>query len=96
MRPEQNRAARLAPQPPPAPAELEAAFLGDARDDATVPSWDETDELLRVHRRIEMIRARSLDLTWDEAAVMSLDSLPTEPDAASGLEAASTTRRDNQ
>ena len=96
MRPEPNRAARLAPQPPPAPAKLEAAFLGDARDEAPVPSWDETDELLRVHRRMEMIRARSLDLIWDEAAVMSLDSLPTEPNAASGLEAASTIRRDNQ
>ncbi len=77
-------------------AEREDAFLDDARDEASVPSWDETDELLRVHRRIEMIRARSLDLTWDEAAVISLDSLPTEPNAAAGLEAASTRRRDNQ
>ncbi len=77
-------------------AKREDAFLDDARDEITVPSWDETDELLRVHRRIEMIRARSLDLTWDEAAVISLDSLPTEPSAAVGLEAASTRRRDNQ
>ncbi len=77
-------------------AKREDAFLDDARDEITVPSWDETDELLRVHRRIEMIRARSLDLTWDEAAVISLDSLPTEPNAAAGLEAASTRRRDNQ
>lgn len=96
MRLELNRGARRADEPPPAPVEREAAFLDDARDVASVPSWDDADELLRVHRRMEMIRARSLDLTWDEAAVMSLDSLPTEPNAASGLEAASTIRRDNQ
>ncbi len=96
LRPGESRALRPNAPALPALAEREAAFLDDARDEATVPSWDEADELLRVHRRIEMIRARSLDLTWDEAAVMSLDSLPTEPNAASGLEAASTRRRDNQ
>ncbi len=84
----------------PALAEREDAYLddilvGEVKEEA-VPSWDDAGELLRVHRRIEMIRARSLDLTWDEAAVISLDSLPTEPNAASGLEAASTRRRDNQ
>ncbi len=98
LRLEENRAAR---PDTPAPAEFEVGFLDDDLAEEAkkaVPSWDEADELLRVHRRIEMIRARSLDLTWDEAAVMSLDSLPTEPDVASGLEAASTrqTRRDNQ
>ena len=95
---------RAGPPAAPAPAEFEGGLLdadvaGEAKEEEAVPSWDEADELLRVHRGIEMIRARSLDLTWDESAVMSLDSLPTEPDAAFGLEAASTrrrARRDNQ
>lgn len=98
LRREDNRIAQPAT---PAPAELEGAFLddavaGEAKEEAVL-AWDEDEELLRVHRQIEMIRARSLDLTWDESAVMSLDSLPTEPDAAAGLEAAGTrARRDNQ
>ncbi len=100
LRFEEIRAARPDAPAAPAPAELEAVFLrGDLADEAdeAIPSWNEADDLLRVHRRIEMIRARSLDLTWDEAAVMSLDSLPTTPDAASGLERASERRtRDNQ
>lgn len=81
----------------PAPPEREAVLLDDDVAEEALPSWDEADELLRVHRRIEMIRARSLDLAWDESAVMSLDSLPTQPNAADGLEAVSTRRSgDNQ
>ncbi len=100
LRLEQSRAVQPNALALPARAEREDAFLddilvGEVKEEA-VPSWDDADDLLRVHRRIEMIRARSLDLTWDEAAVISLDSLPTEPNAASGLEAASTRRRDNQ
>ena len=96
LRLEERRAAR-----PDAPAAHETGFLDDnvaGEANEALPSWDEADELLRVHRRIEMLRARSPDLAWDESAVISLDSMPTEPDAAAGLEAASTrrARRDNQ
>ena len=59
------------------------------RDDETTPTWDEADDLMRVHRRLEMLRARSRELIWDESAVMSLDSLPAQPsEALPGLEAA--------
>ncbi len=50
-----------------------------AKEADVAPAWDEADDLLRVHRRIDMLRARSRELIWDESAVMSLDSLPQEP-----------------
>ena len=60
-----------------------------ARDAEAAPAWDEADDLMRVHRRLEMLRARSRELIWDESAVMSLDSLPAQPaEALPGLEAA--------
>ena len=60
-----------------------------ARDDEVAPTWDEADDLVRVHRRLEMLRARSRELIWDESAVMSLDSLPAQPsEVLPGLEAA--------
>ena len=56
-------------------------------------TWDETEQLLGVHRRLSMVRARSSVLLWDESAVMSLDSLPTTPSQGlGGLEAASRRR----
>ena len=66
-------------------ARLEKSAAGDE----AAPTWDEADDLMRVHRRLDMVRARSRELIWDESAVMSLDSLPEQPGRAlPGLEAA--------
>lgn len=46
------------------------------------PAWDEANDLVDVHSRMNLIRARSHAQLWDESAVMSLDSIPMD---ASGL-----------
>ncbi len=67
------------------------------RDEEAAPVWDEAGELIRVHRRLDMVRARSRALIWDESAVMSLDSLPAQPaEALPGLNAASKKQRPGQ
>lgn len=52
-------------------------------DPEALPEWEEGDALVELHRRIELLQARSADDQWDEPAVMSLDVLPTHPDASS-------------
>jgi len=87
------------PQPVPPALGFQLADQDGARAEEAeaAPTWDESDELLRVHRHIEMLRARSLDSLWDESAVISLDSLQMQhPGAASGLDAASTRRPGGQ
>ncbi len=75
----------LASEPDARKNRLGAASVADS-----LPAWDEADALLRVHRRIELLEARSAELNWDDAPVMSLDVLPAEPEAAPrGLKPAS-------
>ncbi len=75
----------LASEPDARKNRLGAAGVADS-----LPAWDEADALLRVHRRIELLEARSAELNWDDAPVMSLDVLPAEPEAAPrGLKPAS-------
>lgn len=40
------------------------------------PAWDESEAVQRLHRRIELLEARSPETAWDDPAVMSLDVLP--------------------
>ena len=42
------------------------------------PAWDEAEDLVDVHRRLAIVKARSSEILWDESAVMSLDSLPDD------------------
>lgn len=57
------------------------------------PAWDEANDLVDVHSRLNLIRARSHAQLWDESAVISLDSIPMDaPDLLPGLGAASTRR----
>ncbi|MDX1547085.1 MAG: hypothetical protein R3247_08865, partial [Rhodothermales bacterium] len=60
-------------------AQMDAAKVAGAED---LPAWDEADEVLRLHNRIELLEARARQFDWDEAAVMSLDRLPAENAAA--------------
>ena len=60
-------------------AETGAAKVAGADE---LPAWDEGDEVLRLHNRIELLEARARQFDWDEAAVMSLDRLPPENAAA--------------
>lgn len=57
------------------------------------PAWDEAESLVDVHSRLNLIRARSHAQLWDESAVISLDSIPSDAsDVLPGLGAASTRR----
>lgn len=51
----------------------------DAAAKDTEPTWDESEHLVDVYGRLAIVRARSSGVLWDESAVMSLDSLPTDP-----------------
>jgi hypothetical protein len=66
---------------PEAEAESESPFkarvgLAASQDAPDAPTWDESDAVQRLHRRIEMLEARSQETAWDDPAVMSLDVLP--------------------
>jgi anti-sigma factor RsiW len=37
----------------------------EASDDASVPDWDEADDVVRLHRHIETLQARSSPSSWD-------------------------------
>lgn len=57
------------------------------------PAWNEAENLVDVHSRLNLIRARSHAQLWDESAVISLDSIPMDAsDLLPGLGAASTRR----
>ncbi len=47
--------------------QTEAVTDGEQEDASdAVPAWDDSDEVVRLHRRIEMVRDRSNEGTWDE------------------------------
>ncbi|MFQ5570146.1 MAG: hypothetical protein ACE5G0_10765 [Rhodothermales bacterium] len=62
---------------PAAPEETEARLMVVGSEGDTLPTWDEVDRLVQVRRYLDMLEARSLEETWDESRVMSLDRLPT-------------------
>lgn len=62
---------------------LAAPVLADSE---AVPAWEEGEALVELHRRIELLQARSADDRWDEPAVMSLDVLPTQPGTGSRID----------
>jgi hypothetical protein len=67
--------------PEDAEAEPESPFkarvgLAASQDAPDAPTWDESDAVQRLHRRIELLEARSPETAWDDPAVMSLDVLP--------------------
>ena len=87
----QRRAEEEAGAPGAALAAAPRAVADQTAKADSVPAWDEADELLRLHRRLEMLEARSRALAWDDSSVISLDALPTDnPGALRGLDAVST------
>jgi hypothetical protein len=50
--------------------------LAASQEAPEAPAWDESDVVQRLHRRIELLEARSAETAWDDPAVMSLDVLP--------------------
>lgn len=54
------------------------ARVGLAASQSTpdTPTWDESEAVQQLHRRIELLEARSTETAWDDPAVMSLDVLP--------------------
>lgn len=62
-----------------AKTESDTALADDADAEESVPAWDESDALLRVHRQLEMVETRSPEFAWGDSAVMSLDVLPPNP-----------------
>ena len=42
-------------------------------------TWDDTQEFMEVHQRLNVVRQRMSPLLWDESAVMTLDSIPDTP-----------------
>lgn len=51
----------------------------------TIPSWDDAERVLELHRRMQLLQARSNEFEWDESAVMSLDVLPGQSGGQAGL-----------
>lgn len=57
-----------------APSTASSAMTGEARPmtgetsavEEAVPEWDDRDELVRLHRRIEYVETRSRSNTWEE------------------------------
>lgn len=60
-----------------AKAEADAVLADDAEAEEAVPAWDASDEVLRVHRQLEMVETRSPAFAWGDSSVISLDALPT-------------------
>lgn len=48
-------------------AEPRAAFSKEVAPSAAVPAWDDREELVRIHRRIERLRAHSRPDRWGSA-----------------------------
>ncbi len=73
---------RLASEAPPALREHAEGFGTNAQPQtipaqtADVLDWDDADEVRRLHRRMEQLRARNAELQWGEPAV-PLETLPT-------------------
>lgn len=59
-----------------------------ALDTSAVPAWDEADAVQRIHRRLELIEARSSALNWDEIPAVSLDALPARTGTPEGVKPA--------
>jgi len=59
--------------------ETDAVLADDVEAEDSVPAWDASDEVLRVHRQLEMVETRSPEFAWGDSTVMSLDVLPTNP-----------------
>jgi hypothetical protein len=75
-----------------AKTEVDTALADDADAEESVPAWDESDALLRVHRQLEMVETRSPEFAWGDSAVMSLDVLPTNPQGRDTVTPVSTRR----
>ncbi len=65
------------------------AFAGEEAAAPESLAWDESDELLRLHRQIELLEARSAALAWDEP-VRPLEVLP-DPNNLGGRRGLQTT-----
>ena len=72
-----------ADRPEPLPSEP-AEFIGQ-RDEAasdTVLTWDDTDDFIEIRQSLSVVRQRTSPQLWDESAVMTLDSIPSDPTRA--------------
>ena len=49
---------------PPTQTQEQALSSGSAADASALPDWDEGDDVVRLHRRIELLQARSTPAQW--------------------------------
>jgi hypothetical protein len=51
------------------PMTAQVAVVADSADEGDWPAWDDADDMLRLHRRIELLQAGSAGTVWDESPI---------------------------